>query len=74
MQSILHAMVELGGAPAIDFDFVLVVGHFLTRDENIFTFFEVRHWQNLANGGLARHLTCAACMSWGSRWRMTVKP
>jgi hypothetical protein len=42
MQSILHAMVEQGGPPAIDFDFVLVVGHFLTRDENIFTFFEAR--------------------------------
>lgn len=43
MQSILHAMVEQGGPLAIDFDFVLVVGHFLTRDENIFTFFEVGH-------------------------------
>lgn len=42
MQSILHAMVEQGGPPEIDFDFVLVVGHFLTRDENIFTFFEAR--------------------------------
>lgn len=42
MQSILAAMVEAGGAAALDFDFVLVVGHFLTRDENIFTFFEVR--------------------------------
>lgn len=42
MQSILHAMVEQGGPAAINFDFVLVVGHFLTRDENIFTFFEVR--------------------------------
>jgi hypothetical protein len=45
MQSILHAMVEQGGPPAIDFDFVLVVGHFLTRDENIFTFFEA--WPKL---------------------------
>ena len=53
MQSILAAMVEAGGAAAIDFDFVLVVGHFLTRDENIFTFFEVR----------GRHQACniAAC-------------
>ena len=42
MQSILHAMVEQGGPPEVDFDFVLVVGHFLTRDENIFTFFEAR--------------------------------
>lgn len=40
MQSILAAMVQADGPLAIEFDYVLVVGHFLTRDENIFTFFE----------------------------------
>ncbi len=42
MQSIIAAMAERNGPPAVDFDFVLVAGHFLARDENIFTYFEVR--------------------------------
>ena len=40
MQSIIAAMAERNGPPAVDFDFVLVAGHFLARDENIFTYFE----------------------------------
>ena len=41
MQSIIAAMAERNGPPAVDFDFVMVAGHFLARDENIFTYFEV---------------------------------
>ena len=40
MQRILAAMAERAGPSAVNFDFVLVAGHFLARDENIFTFFE----------------------------------
>ena len=40
MQRMLLAMAERNGAEACNFDFVMVAGHFLARDENIFTFFE----------------------------------
>ncbi len=40
MQRLLLAMAERNGMEACDFDFVMVAGHFLARDENIFTFFE----------------------------------
>lgn len=40
MQRLLLAMAERNGIEACDFDFVMVAGHFLARDENIFTFFE----------------------------------
>ena len=43
MQSIIAAMAERNGPAAVDFDFVLVAGHFLARDENIFTYFEARY-------------------------------
>lgn len=46
MQSIIAAMAERNGPPAVDFDFVLVAGHFLARDENIFTYFEVSACRN----------------------------
>ena len=41
MQRILELMAEdHKDAACINFDFVLVAGHFLMRDENIFTYFE----------------------------------
>ena len=41
MQRILELMAqEHKDTMAMDFDFVLVAGHFLMRDENIFTYFE----------------------------------
>lgn len=41
MQRILELMAEDHKEVAsMDFDFVLVAGHFLMRDENIFTYFE----------------------------------
>lgn len=40
MSRIVAAIVERSGAAAVQYDFVLVAGHFLARDENIFTFFE----------------------------------
>ena len=40
MQRLLLAMAERDGIDACDFEFVMVAGHFLARDENIFTFFE----------------------------------
>lgn len=40
MQRMLLAMADRDGAEACNFDFVMVAGHFLARDENIFTFFE----------------------------------
>lgn len=40
MQFILGYIREHFGPAAVDFDFVLAAGHFLGRDENLFTFFE----------------------------------
>ena len=40
MQRLILAMAERDGIDACNFEFVMVAGHFLTRDENIFTFFE----------------------------------
>jgi len=41
MQRILELMAEDHTDNAsMDFEFVLVAGHFLMRDENIFTYFE----------------------------------
>ena len=40
MQRLFLAMAERNGVEACDFDFVMVAGHFLARDENVFTFFE----------------------------------
>jgi hypothetical protein len=40
MSGIINAIAERTGNDTVQFDFVLVAGHFLARDENIFTFFE----------------------------------
>ena len=40
MQRFLHLIADSEGPQAVDFEFVLVAGHFLMRDENLFTFFE----------------------------------
>ena len=40
MQRIIAAMADREGPVGVEFDFVMVAGHFLARDENIFTFFE----------------------------------
>lgn len=40
MSRIINAIAARGAAEAVQYDFVLVAGHFLVRDENIFTFFE----------------------------------
>lgn len=40
MQRLILAMAERDGIDACHFEFVMVAGHFLARDENIFTFFE----------------------------------
>ena len=40
MQRIVATMAERCGAAAVAADFVLAAGHFLARDENLFTFFE----------------------------------
>lgn len=40
MQRLILAMAERDGIEACGFEFVMVAGHFLARDENIFTFFE----------------------------------
>ena len=42
MQRFLHAMAAREPTQQVDFEFVLVAGHFLMRDENLFTFFEGR--------------------------------
>lgn len=41
MQNVIGAMAERSGPASVDYDYVLVAGHFLARDENIFTYFEV---------------------------------
>ena len=40
MQRLILAMAERDGVENCAFEFVMVAGHFLARDENIFTFFE----------------------------------
>lgn len=40
MSRIINAIVAREALEAVQYDFVLVAGHFLVRDENIFTFFE----------------------------------
>ncbi|KAK9804133.1 hypothetical protein WJX73_003206 [Symbiochloris irregularis] len=45
MQRFLQALAAHDGPDAADFEFVLVAGHFLMRDENLFTFFEGRSLQ-----------------------------
>ena len=40
MSRIINAIAARGAQEAVQYDFVLVAGHFLVRDENIFTFFE----------------------------------
>ena len=40
MSRIINAIAARGAHEAVQYDFVLVAGHFLVRDENIFTFFE----------------------------------
>ena len=40
MQRIIASMADREGPAGVDFEFVMVAGHFLARDENIFTFFE----------------------------------
>ena len=40
MQRLILAMAERDGIETCAFEFVMVAGHFLARDENIFTFFE----------------------------------
>ena len=40
MSRIINAIAARSAQEAVQYDFVLVAGHFLVRDENIFTFFE----------------------------------
>lgn len=54
MHRIVHTMAERSALTSMEFDFVLVAGHFLARDENIFTYFE-GHKVRLPNNH-GRHL------------------
>ena len=40
MSRIINVIAAREAHEAVQYDFVLVAGHFLVRDENIFTFFE----------------------------------
>ena len=40
MSRIINAIAARDAQESVQYDFVLVAGHFLVRDENIFTFFE----------------------------------
>ena len=53
MSRIIGAIVEQTGPAAAAYDFVLVAGPFLARDENIYTFFE---GQSLKVGRFSPHL------------------
>lgn len=50
MQRMLLAMADRDGFEACNFDFVMVAGHFLARDENIFTFFEGQQVKSAEQG------------------------
>ena len=56
MQRFLHLMADREGPTAVNFEFVLVAGHFLMRDENLFTFFEGLSLRppESAHGGFSR--------------------
>lgn len=69
MQSVIAAMADRSGPASVDYDFVLVAGHFLARDENIFTYFEVlpcqimriialkwEIWNEIVNFGEGRYI------------------
>ena len=65
MSRIINSIAERVGHGAVQFDFVLVAGHFLARDENIFTFFE---GQSLKVGPSILDapqptLSCPACLA-----------
>ena len=69
MQRLINMMAEHRGPDNVDFDFVLVAGHFLARDENIFTFFEGRavvppqsHSKYDASIGAKATVTCGAAL------------
>ena len=53
MSRIINAIAAREAHEAVQYDFVLVAGHFLVRDENIFTFFE---GQSLKASPSALHL------------------
>ena len=61
MQRLLLAMAERDGIETCAFEFVMVAGHFLARDENIFTFFEGVQVKPPEQSGqeLRLHVTCA---------------
>lgn len=40
MQRVLRLITQRDGPESVKFDFVFVAGHFLGRDENIFTYFQ----------------------------------
>jgi trehalose 6-phosphate synthase/phosphatase len=40
MQQMVALMRRLGGFEAVDYEYVLAVGHYLGRDENLFSYFE----------------------------------
>jgi hypothetical protein len=40
MQRVLRLKAQRDGPESVKFDFVFVAGHFLGRDENIFTYFQ----------------------------------
>mmetsp|Transcript_34157 Transcript_34157/g.96798 ORF Transcript_34157/g.96798 Transcript_34157/m.96798 type:complete len:1143 (+) Transcript_34157:655-4083(+) len=40
MQKMIELMQDLGGPDAVNFDYVMCMGHFLGRDENLFSLFE----------------------------------
>ncbi|BDA46931.1 probable alpha,alpha-trehalose-phosphate synthase [UDP-for [Coccomyxa sp. Obi] len=53
MSRIINSIAERVGHEAVQYDFVLVAGHFLARDENIFTFFEGQSLK--VNEGFGQH-------------------
>ena len=68
MQRFLQAMAAHDGPDAADFEFVLVAGHFLMRDENLFTFFEGHSLQPPdhphSKPQHQRSLSCAVLFPW----------
>lgn len=53
MQRAIHTMSELMGNHYVDFDFVLCIGHLLSRDENIYTYFEGQKFEGHSMGASA---------------------
>ena len=71
MSRIINAIAARGAQESVQYDFVLVAGHFLVRDENIFTFFEGQSLKVTSAHSLTMqcHQTWTDSHGWALKWQ-----